>query len=209
MEQAAREHRVTISGPLPGNPTRQHRKNEGFGRDDFHIDFDRRQVTCPQGQVSQGWHGPYPTSSPTAVPLLVAQFTKGQCDPCPVRTRCTTSRAGGRNVGLPLRELHDLQIRVRTEQQTADWRTRYAIRSGVEGTVNELVHGHGMRHCRYRGQPKTHLQHVFTANAVNIDRLSSLPTTDKAPPPRPSTAFQEFLDQHGIPRPKPWRSASG
>jgi hypothetical protein len=24
----------------------------------------------------------------------------------------------------------------------------------VEGTINEFAHGHGMRRCRYRGQPK-------------------------------------------------------
>src|SRR5262249_35607767 len=35
------------------------------------------------GQVSQGWHGPYPTSSPTAAPLIVARFAKSQCHPCP------------------------------------------------------------------------------------------------------------------------------
>lgn len=46
LEQAAREHRVTVTGPLPVNTTRQNRN--GFGRDDFHIDFDRRQVTCPR-----------------------------------------------------------------------------------------------------------------------------------------------------------------
>ncbi len=40
---------------------------------------------------------------------------------------------------------------------------RYAVRSGVEGTINEFAHGHGMRHCRYRGRPKAHLQHVVTA----------------------------------------------
>jgi hypothetical protein len=33
-----REHQVTVTGPLPGNPTRQHRRNEGFDRDDFRID---------------------------------------------------------------------------------------------------------------------------------------------------------------------------
>nr|WSY48914.1 hypothetical protein OG999_01305 [Streptomyces sp. NBC_00886] len=76
LERAQREHQITVSGPLPANPTRQHRKNEGIDRDDFHIDFDRRQVTCPQGQISQGRHGPYPTSSPTAAPLIVARFAK-------------------------------------------------------------------------------------------------------------------------------------
>ncbi|WP_327419484.1 IS1182 family transposase [Streptomyces sp. NBC_01233] len=206
LDQAARQHEVTVTGPLPGNPTRQHRRNEGFSRDDFHIDFDRRQVTCPQGQVSRGWHGPYPTSSPTAAPLIVARFTKGQCRPCPVRAQCTTSRESARNVGFPPRALRDLQLRVRTEQQTPEWKTRYAVRSGVEGTVNEFVHGHGMRRCRYRGQGKAHLQHVLTAIAVNIERLSGLPPTGETHPPRQPTAFQNYLDQHEIPRLKSWRT---
>lgn len=60
LEQAARDHQVTVTGPLPGNLTRQHRKNEGFGRDDFLINFDRQQVACLQGRISKGWHGPYP-----------------------------------------------------------------------------------------------------------------------------------------------------
>lgn len=205
LERAEREHQVTVSGPLPGNPTRQHRRNEGFDRDDFHIDFDRQQVTCPRGQVSKGWHGPYPTSSPTAAPLIVARFTKGQCQPCPDRPRCTSSRESARNVGFAPRELRDLQVRVRAEQQTPDWKARYAVRSGVEGTINEFAHGHGMRHCRYRGQPKAHLQHVFTAIAVSIERLSGLPPTEETPSPRPPTAFQTFLDQLGIPRSKSWR----
>ncbi|WP_079034945.1 IS1182 family transposase [Streptomyces hirsutus] len=213
LEQAARKHQVTVIGPLPGNPTRQHRRGEGFGRDDFHIDFDRRQVTCPQGQVSRGWHGPYPTSSPSAAPLIVARFTKGQCRPCPVRTQCTSSRESARNVGFPPRELRDLQLRVRTEQQTPEWKIRYAVRSGVEGTVNEFAHGHSMRRCRcrcrYRGQDKAHLQHVLTAIAVNIERLSGLQSTGGTPPVRRPTAFQNFLDQHNIHRPKSWRNSRG
>ncbi|MFD4947867.1 transposase [Streptomyces sp. NPDC058409] len=203
LERAQREHQVTLSGPLPGNPTRRHRQNEGFDRDDFHIDFDRRQVTCPRGQVSQGWHGPYPTSSPTAAPLIVARFTKSQCRPCPDRPGCTNSREGARNVGFPPRELRDLQVRVRTEQQTPDWKARYAVRSGVEGTINEFAHGHGMRRCRYRGQPKAHLQHVLTAIAVNIERLSGRSVTKETSSPRPPTAFQTLPDLPGPARDPP------
>ncbi|MGP3916543.1 transposase [Nonomuraea sp. 10N515B] len=200
---------MTVTGPLPGNPTASIRRNEGFGRDGFHIDFDRRQVTCPEGQISAGWHGPNPTSSPTAAPLIVARFTKGQCQPCPARAQCTTFRESSRNVGFPPRELRDLQVRARAEQQTPVWQARYAIRSGVESTVNELAHGHGMRRCRYGGQPKAHLQHVLTAIAVNIERLSGLSSADDAPPSRPPTAFQNFLDQRGISRQKSWRAACG
>jgi len=173
MERAGRVHQVTLTGPLPGNPTRQHRTQQGYARDDFRAGYDRREVTCPQGQVSKGWHGPCPTSSPDAAPLIVARFTRGQCQPCPARAACTTSGDGKRTVGFPPRELCDLQVRNRAGQQDPAWHKRYAVRSGIEGTVCEFTHGHGMRHCRYRGQPKAHLQHVLTAIAAGIERLRS------------------------------------
>lgn len=81
---------------------------------------------------------------------------------------------------------------------------RGPIRSG--GTVNEFAHGHGMRRCRYRGQRKAHIQHVLTAIAVNIERLSALPPTEEAPTSRQPTAFQNYLDQRDITRPKSWRT---
>ncbi|MER7694916.1 transposase [Streptomyces sp. NPDC097610] len=161
-------------------------------------------MTCPNGQVSAGWHGPYPTSELAGAPLIVARFTQSQCRPCPDRPRCT--KAPARNVGFPPRELRDLQVRVRAEQQTPDWKARYAVRSGIEGTVSEFAHGHGMRRCRYRGQPKAHLQHVLTAIAVNIERLSGQPANEETRAPRPPTAFQTHLDQHQIPRSKSWRT---
>ncbi|MGW3108731.1 transposase [Streptomyces sp. NPDC001100] len=109
-------------------------------------------------------------------------------------------------VGFPPRELRDLRLRVRTEQQTPEWKIRYAVRSGVEGTVNEFAHGHGMRRCRRRGQGKAHIQHVLTAIAVNIERLSGLTPTEEAPAPRRPTAFQNSLDERDMSRPKSWRT---
>ncbi|MFI1586276.1 transposase [Embleya sp. NPDC020630] len=109
--------------------------------------------------------------------------------------------------GISPRELRDLQLRVRAEQQTPEWQARYAVRSGAEGTINELAHGHGMRRCRYRGQHKAHVQHVLTAIAANIERLSRRPPTGETPPSRPPTAFQNYPNQHAIPRPRSWRSA--
>jgi transposase len=207
MDRAGREHRVALTGPLPGNRTRQHRDQDGYARDDFRIDYDREEVTCPQGQVSRSWHGPYPTSSPDAAPLIVAKFSRSQCQPCPARAACTTSSDGKRTVGFPPRELYELQARNRADQQNPAWHKRYAVRSGAEGTVCELANGHGMRHCRYRGQPKAHLQHVLTAIAVNIERLSRLPPGESTAS-RPPTAFQDYLDQHGIQRLRSWRAVS-
>ncbi|WP_435190931.1 transposase [Streptomyces sp. bgisy126] len=126
---------------------------------------------------------PYPTSSPTAAPLIVARFTKSQCRPCRARTQRTSTTDNARTVGFPPRELRALQLRVRAEQQTPEWKTRYAVRSGVESTVNEFAHGHGMRRCPYRGQGKARIQHVLTAIAVNIERLSGLSLAEEAPDP--------------------------
>ncbi|MEV6591714.1 SDR family NAD(P)-dependent oxidoreductase [Streptomyces acidicola] len=46
---------------------------------------------------------------------LGVHLRHGACLPCPVRTRCTTSRESARNVGFPPRELRDLHVRVRAE----------------------------------------------------------------------------------------------
>ncbi|MEU6895328.1 transposase [Streptomyces sp. NPDC046557] len=121
------------------------------------------------------------------------------------RTREVAEQVADQKAFRP-RELRDLQLRVGAEQQKPEWQARYAVRSGVEGTINELAHGHGRRRCRYWEQQKAHLQHVLTATAANIEPLSRRPPTGKAPS-WPPTAFQNFLDPHGIPRPRSWRSA--
>ncbi|MEU7688175.1 transposase [Streptomyces spectabilis] len=82
------------------------------------------------------------------------------------------------------RELRDLQLRVCAEQKTPEWKTRYAVRSGVAGTVHEFTHGHNMHYCRYRGQRSIHIQDVLAALAINIEHLSGLPATEEARPPR-------------------------
>jgi hypothetical protein len=64
-----------------------------------------------------------------------------------------------------------------------------------------------MRHCRYRGQPKARLQHILTAIAVNIERLSQAPH-GKSTTPRPPAAFQEYPGQHDIQRLRSWRAIS-
>ena len=121
--------------------------------------------------------------------------------------RVHASGDGKRTVGFPPRDLYQLQARNRAGQQDPAWHKRHAVRSGVEGTVCELARGHGMRHCRYRGQPKAHLQHVLTAIAASIERLSQ-PPPGQSTATRPPAAFQDYLDQHHIKRLRSWRAVS-
>jgi hypothetical protein len=41
----------------------------------------------------------------------------------------------------------------------------------VEATIRQAVAITGMNHARYRGLPKTHLEHLYNAVALNLLRL--------------------------------------
>jgi transposase len=71
------------------------------------------------------------------------------------------------------RELHEALQAARQEQETAGWKAEYAVRAGVEGTLSQGVRGFGLRRCRYLGLAKARLQHVATAAAINVERVSA------------------------------------
>ncbi|MFE7758530.1 transposase [Streptomyces sp. NPDC057429] len=52
-------------------------------------------------------------------------------------------------------------------------RRRHRCRPGVEGTIHQAVAVTGMRRARYLGLQKTHLEHVFSAAALNLIRLDA------------------------------------
>jgi Transposase DDE domain len=54
-----------------------------------------------------------------------------------------------------------------------EWKQRYAIRAGVEGTIHQAVAVTGVRRCRYIGLPKTRLAHILAATALNLIRLAA------------------------------------
>src|SRR5262249_23770287 len=58
-------------------------------------------------------------------------------------------------------------------QSTEEWKAQYDKRAGIEGTLSQGVRAFGLRQCRYRGLPKTRLQHLAIAAAINIDRLAA------------------------------------
>src|SRR5512135_1033989 len=57
-------------------------------------------------------------------------------------------------------------------QGTEEFRSRYAARAGIEGTHEQAIRRCGLRRCRYIGEAKAHLQHLLTAAAINLVRLS-------------------------------------
>ena len=101
------------------------------------------------------------------------KFAAATCRGCPVRDQCTrsTSTSLGRQLTVPPREVHDAQLAARAAQDTPDWQADYARRAGIEGTIRQAVAVTGARRARYRGLPKTKLEHIYSAVAINLIRL--------------------------------------
>ncbi len=169
VADAARLHGITLISPMLADVSRQAREGNGFHAGAFTIDWDHQQVTCPQGQRSASW---IPTTQRGREGIVV-RFDTATCRACPVREQCTTAKRGGRALTLKPRPLHQTLRAARTEQDTRSWQAKYRIRAGVEGTIRQAVAVTGTRRVRYRGQAKTHLEHVYSAVALNLIRLDA------------------------------------
>ncbi|WP_326791283.1 IS1182 family transposase [Streptomyces sp. NBC_00841] len=185
IERAHRVHSITLLGPVVPDHSHQAKSGAGFDKAAFAIDWDRCQATCPQGTVSREWR-PLHISGHNYIQV---KFDKATCLACPVRPQCTKAVSGPRSLALlPTRELHEIQQRNRLDQHTEDWQRRYAIRAGIEATLSQNVRTCGLRRTRYRGLPKTHVQHVLTGLACNVTRITDW-IADPAHPRRAPSHF--------------------
>ena len=143
---AARARGITLLGPLLANVSPQARAGR-YAAGEFTIDWDNQQVTCPQGAVSTVWS---PCTQKHRTQSIVVRFAPATCGPCPARDLCTRS-ATGRQLSLRPREVHEAVAAARAGQATSDWKNRYNIRAGVEGTMRQATHVTGIRRARYLG----------------------------------------------------------
>jgi transposase len=183
---------VTIVGPVAEDPSWQARAGEGFDKGSFVVDWDRQVVTCPAGKESISW---LPNTYPQNGMVFEARFARKDCTPCPFRAQCTKAQKEPRIIGLQARAHHEALQSARRAQTTEEFRSRYAARAGIEGTHEQAIRRCGLRRCRYIGQAKAHQQHVLTAAAINIVRLSDwwagrrwpgpvVPASPRCNPPR-------------------------
>lgn len=164
---ARKDYGIALITPVLLDTSRQAREKAGFDAANFTIDWKYQQVTCPTGRTSSSWspcrqHGR---------PVTAVKFSRTTCGPCPVRDRCTTGKAGYRQLSLHPKAMTEALRTARADQAGRDWQADYALRSGVEGTIRQAVAVTGSRRARYRGIAKTHLEHVYAAVALNLIRL--------------------------------------
>ena len=158
---------VEMIGPMRVDSSWQALDEQAFDLAQFTIDWDAEQVTCPLGKQSYKWS---PGKGPRGKPTIQVSFSKRDCAACEARARCTRSKSNPRGLTLHPQAQHLALEAARERQQTKAFKEQYKSRAGVEGTISEAVFALGMRRTRYRGQAKTHLQHVATATAINLKR---------------------------------------
>ncbi|MFE9927368.1 IS1182 family transposase, partial [Streptomyces sp. NPDC005774] len=166
------EHGIDLVGPVGLDTCHERSGKAHFAQSAFAVDWERRQVTCPQGATSVSWSD---QRKATGTPLARIHFAVADCTACPLRANCTTATNGkwGRSLTLLPREQQEVLAQRRKEQLTDEWKKRYDIRAGVEGTISQAVRRTGIRRTRYTGLPKTHLGNILAATAINIIRLDA------------------------------------
>jgi hypothetical protein len=131
-----------------------------FDRRNFHADPKRGLARCPAGKRSirrdavtgddPGWR---------------YVFSRKDCSPCPLREKCTKSRAAPRV--LQITEKTEALWRLRKQQRTKRFRKRYRKRVVVEHRIGRLVQL-GARQAKYFGKAKTGFQIALIATVANL-----------------------------------------
>ena len=140
-----------VAGSAPGNSHEGERDGPPpLTAADFQIDVTGEQATvCPAGHPSIEEY-----ELEDAPERVEVHFARTTCEPCPLRSRCPVKldrRAGDYVLKADLVKVN-IERRRRAEA-TEEWRKRYAIRAGIEGTNSELKRAHGLGRLRVRGGP--------------------------------------------------------
>lgn len=161
---------LPLIGPVRPDGFWQAQAEQAYDMSQFSINWEAQQVTCPLGNLRSSWST---RRDRWNHPVVSVKFAYHDCRHCEGRSRCTKAKTAPRHMTLrPEPEPHALQA-MRHQQTTSEWKAQYDKRAGIEGTLSQGVRAFGLRQCRYVGLAKTHLQHVATAAAINIERLAA------------------------------------
>jgi transposase len=164
-----RDHGVALEGPVRAVAKRQNAAEQAYEQRHFAIDWERQQVTCPQGKTSVTWRVGL---DEVGAPRICAIFSRTDCGACAARALCTPAKEARRSVYFHPRPEYEALNKARAQMNDPAWKQRYQVRAGVEGTLSQGVRAFGMRRSRYIGLAKTGLQQVCTAAALNASRIA-------------------------------------
>src|SRR6266567_4155001 len=170
LVSSQQDYEVDLCGPTRQDYHWQAREETGFEASQFVVDWQNKCATCPAGQTSGSWT---PAQDRRGNPVIKIKFAMQDCRPCPSREQCTHSQSASPRRVLTVRPQQQYQAlqAARQRQTTKAFKTTYAVRAGIEGTLSQGIRAFGLRQARYRGLEKVHLQQILTATALNLCRM--------------------------------------
>jgi transposase len=163
------EQDITLRGPSRPSQGWQMQVAGAYTFEQFTVDWERQQVRCPQGKASVSWAE---RLGPAGHPFVQVRFSTQDCGTCAQRALCTHAKPPqARTLKLHPRPQYEAMHAAQAWYAGDEGQRQYGRRAGIEGTLSQGVRAFGLRRTRYRGLPKTHLQHVAIAAAINIDRI--------------------------------------
>jgi transposase len=162
-----REYGVDLIGPTRPDYKWQSKAGEGFAARDFTIDGDQQNATGPEGRTSISWS---PAMDRGHNDVIKIKFSAKDCGACPAHVRCT--KASRRSITVRPRDQYEALRAARSREASDEYRSEYNRLAGIEGTISQGVRAFGLRRSRSIGEAKAHLQHVATATAINMARIS-------------------------------------
>ena len=170
LVSSQQDYEVDLCGPTRQDYHWQAREETGFEASQFVVDWQNECATCPAGQTSSSWT---PAQDRRGNPVIKIKVAMQDCRPCPSREQCTHSQSAAPRRVLTVRPQEQYQAlqAARQRQTTKAFKTTYAVRAGIEGTLSQGIRAFGLRQARYRGLEKVHLQQILTATALNLCRM--------------------------------------
>ena len=131
-----KEHGIELLGPVARDSSWQARAQQGFDQSHFTVDWETQQVTCPRGKPSLLW---MPQKDGSGKDVIQVKFSPADCQACEVRSLCTRSKIGRRELVLHPKEQYLALHSTRAAQKTSAFQKRYSARAGIEGTLSQAV----------------------------------------------------------------------
>jgi transposase len=122
---------IELLGPLTQEGGWQH--ETGYGLSAFEVDWDKQQVRCPQGHLSQNWCAGRHNRGEEVIRVSFSAVT---CHACRVKEQCTKRETSkGRILTLSPQPVSEARWRRQAEQGSPAFQHRYALQTGIEGTA--------------------------------------------------------------------------
>jgi transposase len=169
LVESRRDYDIDLIGPAQNNGRWQQVQGNGFDISNFQVDWDREKVICPAGRESSSWK---PMVDRRGNDIFHVQFARSDCKACPHLSQCTSAKGQRRTLNIKPKELYEALRQTRLRENAEEFKKEYRNRAGIEGTISQGVRAFGLRRSRYIGKSKTRLQHLATAAAINLERVS-------------------------------------